>query len=549
VARYVFVTGGVVSGVGKGVAVASIGRVLAARGISIAAVKLDPYLNVDPGTMNPYQHGECFVTEDGAETDLDLGHYERIIDVNLTRSSNVTSGQIYSSVIARERRGDFLGGTIQVIPHITDEIKDRVRAVAAESGADVVIAEVGGTTGDIENLPFLEAIRQLHREVGQANAVNIHVTLLPFLGATGELKTKPTQQSVRELRSIGIQPDAILCRSDMDVPDAIREKIALFCDVEPRAVVALPTVDTIYQVPLTLEESGLGDLLAERLGLRAAPPRWEDWRDLVARIRAPKKHLRIAIVGKYVELPDSYLSIREAVTHAAVHLDRDVRIDWVSAEALEHCDHLAHHLGDAHGIIVAPGFGNRGFEGKIRAARYAREEGVPFLGLCLGMQVMTVEFARHALQSEDVHSREMNADTAHPVIDLMPDQRQVADLGGTMRLGSYPCQITPGTIASAAYGVALVYERHRHRYEFNNTYRERLASAGMRISGVSPDDRLVEIVELRGHPFMVGSQFHPEYRSRPTRPHPLFRALVTAAIATLREGEQTPLPLGDPVPV
>jgi CTP synthase len=542
VPKYIFVTGGVVSGVGKGVAAASIGRLLKLRGMSVAAVKLDPYLNVDPGTMNPYQHGECFVTEDGAETDLDLGHYERIIDINLTRSSNMTSGQVYSSVIARERRGDFLGGTIQVIPHVTNEIKARVATVTKETGAQVVIAEVGGVTGDIENLPFLEAIRQIHREVGPSSALYIHVTLLPYLAATGELKTKPTQQSVRDLRSIGIQPDAIVCRSDLPVPDDIREKIGLFCDVEPRAVVPLPTVDTIYQVPLTLEAAGLGEYLVEKLALPAQQPDWTEWRQLVERIRAPKEELNIALVGKYVELPDSYLSIKEALQHAAVHQGRDLKIDWVNSEQVDHAN-VAERLRSASGIVVAPGFGSRGIEGKIAAARYAREHGVPYLGLCLGMQMMTIELARHVFGTDEPNSTEMDAKTRFPVIDLMHAQRELEEKGGTMRLGAWPCQLAPNTIAGCAYGQPLVYERHRHRYEFNNEFREALTRGGLRISGTSPDGKLVEIVELEGHPFMVGSQFHPEYKSRPTRPHPLFRAFVDAAAKTLREGDQRSLPL------
>jgi CTP synthase len=542
VPKYIFVTGGVVSGVGKGVAAASIGRLLKLRGISVAAVKLDPYLNVDPGTMNPYQHGECFVTEDGAETDLDLGHYERIIDINLTRSSNMTSGQVYSSVIARERRGDFLGGTIQVIPHVTNEIKARVATVTKETGAQVVIAEVGGVTGDIENLPFLEAIRQIHREVGPSSALYIHVTLLPYLAATGELKTKPTQQSVRDLRSIGIQPDAIVCRSDLPVPDDIREKIGLFCDVEPRAVVPLPTVDTIYQVPLTLEAAGLGEYLVEKLALPAQQPDWTEWRQLVERIRAPKEELNIALVGKYVELPDSYLSIKEALQHAAVHQGRDLKIDWVNSEQVDHAN-VAERLRSASGIVVAPGFGSRGIEGKIAAARYAREHGVPYLGLCLGMQMMTIELARHVFGTDEPNSTEMDAKTRFPVIDLMHAQRELEEKGGTMRLGAWPCQLAPNTIAGYAYGQPLVYERHRHRYEFNNEFREALTRGGLRISGTSPDGKLVEIVELEGHPFMVGSQFHPEYKSRPTRPHPLFKAFVDVASKTLREGDQQSLPL------
>ena len=540
--KYIFVTGGVVSGVGKGVTVASIGRLLKARGFSVAAVKLDPYLNVDPGTMNPYQHGECFVTEDGAETDLDLGHYERIIDVNLTRASNLTSGQVYSSVIARERRGDYLGGTVQVIPHITNEIKARIRQVSKETGAEIVIAEVGGVTGDIENLPFVEAIRQLHREVGPYNALYIHVTLLPFLNATGELKTKPTQQSVRELRSIGIQPDVIVCRSDLDVPQEIKEKIALFCDVELRAVIPMKTVESIYEVPMMLEEADLGGFLVEKLGLNPTTADWADWNYLVNRITSHGPELRIAVVGKYVELPDAYLSIKEALVHSTALVGRDLRIDWVNSEMLLDED-IAVRLGTAHGILVAPGFGARGIEGKIQAARFARERQVPFLGLCLGMQIMTIEFARFVFQSETPTSTEFDPETAYPVIDIMTDQRDVESKGGTMRLGAYPCNLTPGTIAYKAYGVPLVYERHRHRFEFNNEYRDRLARAGLRVSGSSPDGKLVEIVELENHPFMLGCQFHPEFKSRPTRPHPLFRAFVRAAIETPREGDQRELPL------
>jgi CTP synthase len=492
--------------------------------------------------MNPYQHGECFVTEDGAETDLDLGHYERIIDVNLTRSSNMTTGQVYSSVIGRERRGDYLGGTIQVIPHVTNEIKNRVRNVAKETGAQVVIAEVGGVTGDIENLPFLEAIRQLHREVGHANALYIHVTLLPYLNATGELKTKPTQQSVRELRSIGIQPDAIVCRSDLEVPSELKDKLALFCDVERRGVIPLPTVDTIYEVPMVLEAAGLGDFVTEKLELGGRPPEWQEWGELVERIKREKAPLRIAIVGKYVELPDSYLSIKEALVHAAIHSDRQLEIEWVNSETLLD-EGVEARLGRVSGILVAPGFGQRGIEGKIAAARFARESGVPYLGLCLGMQMMTIELARHVFGNQAANSTEMDALTPYPVIDLMPDQRNVEGMGGTMRLGAWPCKLTPGTIAADAYGQELVYERHRHRYEFNNEYRDALTRAGLRISGTSPDGKLVEIVELTDHPFMLGCQFHPEYKSRPTRPHPLFQAFVQAAVATLHDGEQRPLPL------
>jgi CTP synthase len=541
-AKYVFVTGGVVSSVGKGVTVASIGRLLKSRGLSVAAMKLDPYLNVDPGTMNPYQHGECFVTDDGAETDLDLGHYERFIDTSLTRDSNVTTGQVYSSVLSKERQGDFLGGTIQVIPHITNEIKRRVKRVASDTGADVVIVEVGGVVGDIESLPFLETLRQLHRELGQDNALYIHVTLLPHLSSTGELKTKPTQHSVQELRRIGIQPDVIVCRSELPVSDDLKDKIALFCDVERRAVIPLLTVDTIYEVPLILEESNLGTLLINRLKLKAQPPDLSEWRSLVEKIKMPKKELRIGLVGKYVDLPDAYLSVREALKHAAIYHNRDLNVRYVDAELLEQ-ENGEDLLRELDGIVVPGGFGQRGIEGKIRAARYAREHNVPYLGLCLGLHVMVVEMARHALGSDDAHSTECNPATAHPVIHLLPDQRSIRAKGGTMRLGAYRCKLVPGTKAAAAYGEAEISERHRHRFEVNNDYRGMLQESGLMISGLSPDGELVEIMEQRDHPWMVGTQAHPEFKSRPTRPHPLFRDFVAAAKQTLHEGDQRPLPL------
>ena len=541
-AKYIFVTGGVVSSVGKGVTVAAIGRLLKSRGLSVIAMKLDPYLNVDPGTMNPYQHGECFVTEDGAETDLDLGHYERFIDADLSKASNVTSGQVYSAVIGRERRGDFLGGTIQVIPHITNEIKDRIRKVANQSKAQAVIVEVGGVVGDIESLPFLEAVRQMHVEVGPANALYIHVTLLPYINATRELKTKPTQHSVKELRSIGIQPDVIVLRSDYPVSDDLKDKISLFCDVEKRAVIPMLTADTIYEVPLILEAANLGNYLVEKLGLPAGEPDLSDWCNLVELIKEPKRILHIGLVGKYVELHDSYLSIKEALHHAAIHRNRDVLIDWIDSETLtpENVEDRLRHLS---GILVAPGFGNRGIEGKILAANYARTHAVPYLGDCLGMQIMVIEFARYAFSSPEPNSTEFHPNTPYPVIDLMPEQRKLLAKGGTMRLGSYPCQLVPGTRAAYAYGEPLVFERHRHRFEFNNDYRERLAEAGLVISGLSPDGRLVEIVELADHPWMVGCQFHPEFRSRPTRPHPLFLGFIEAAKQTILDGDQRPLPL------
>jgi CTP synthase len=541
--KYIFVTGGVASSVGKGITVASIGRLLKSRGLRVSVQKLDPYINVDPGTMSPYQHGEVFVTEDGAETDLDLGHYERFIDENLSRLSNVTTGQIYSSVIQKERRGDYLGGTIQVIPHITNEIKGRIAAVARQSSADVVIVEIGGTVGDIEGLPFLEAIRQMRKDVGRDNVLYIHVTLLPHIGATDEVKTKPTQHSVMELRRVGITADVIVCRADHPISDEIREKVALFADVDLEAVIPMHTVETIYEVPLVLEEAGLGAYLVSRLGLEARTPDLRDWQRLVRRIKAPKRRLPIAIVGKYVELHDAYLSVAEALRHAGLHQGVDVDLKWVSSELLER-EGAEHWLNDVYGIVVPGGFGYRGVEGKIGAADYAREQNVPYLGLCLGMQCATISFARYVMGGTlDANSSEFVPHTPHPVIDFMPDQLDITDKGGTMRLGVYPCTLTPGTKAAQAYGVDMVLERHRHRFEFNNKYRRLLEGAGFVISGHSPDGRLVEIIELRDHPWFVGTQFHPEFLSRPNRPHPLFREFVAAAAHTFREGDQRPLPL------
>lgn len=528
--KYIFVTGGVVSSVGKGVTAASIGRILKSRGLAVSIQKLDPYINVDPGTMSPYQHGEVYVTEDGAETDLDLGHYERFIDENITRASNVTTGQVYAEVIAKERRGDYLGGTIQVIPHITNEIKRRIGLVGRLSKAEVVIVEVGGTVGDIEGLPFLEGIRQMRKDVGREDTLYIHISLLPYIGATGELKTKPTQHSVKELRSIGIQPDIIVTRSDYPVDEALKKKIALFCDVEPRAVIPLVTTPLIYEVPLILEENGLGDLIAERLKLDVRPPDLTAWRKMVNDLKLSKKALRIALVGKYVELQDAYISVREALYHAALTLDRSVDIEWVRSEELGKGRGLE-RLASVSGIVVPGGFGYRGIEGKIIAARYAREHKVPYLGLCLGMQVMVIELARHVLGSDEPNSTEFDIATRYPVIDLMPEQRDIPDMGGTMRLGIYPCNLVPGTKAADAYGQEVVYERHRHRFELNNAYREMLTSAGLLLSGLSPDGRLVEVVELADHPWMVGSQFHPEFTSRPNRPHPLFVSFLDAARA------------------
>jgi CTP synthase len=514
--KYIFFTGGVVSSVGKGVTAAAVGRLLKERGFKVAVQKLDPYINVDPGTMSPYQHGEVFVLDDGAETDLDLGHYERFIDISLNRVCNVTTGQVYAEVIGKERRGDFLGGTIQVIPHITNEIKRRIGLVAKTTGAEIVLVEIGGTVGDIESLPFLEALRQMRTDVGRENSLYIHVTWLPYIGATDELKTKPTQHSVRELRSIGISPDMIVARSDQPIADDLREKIALFCDVERRAVVPMVTAPVLYEVPLMLERLGLGEYLLERLGLEARQqPDWAAWEKLVEEVRRPKPEVNVALVGKYVELHDAYMSVREALKHAALSLGLEVEISWDLVKR-------------ADGVLVPGGFGSRGIEGKISAIHYARENKVPYLGLCLGMQLMVVEFARFALNTDDANSTEFDRSTKNPVIDLMPDQRAIADMGGTMRLGLYPCHLQPGTLAAAAYPQEVVQERHRHRFEFNNAYRGSLGEAGMLFSGLSPDGRLVEIAELRDHPFMLGTQFHPEFLSRPNRPHPLFVAFLDA---------------------
>ncbi|MBI4284783.1 MAG: CTP synthase [Chloroflexi bacterium] len=538
--KYIFVTGGVVSSVGKGITVASIGTILKSRQITVSVQKLDPYLNVDPGTMSPYQHGEVFVTRDGAETDLDLGNYERFIDVELTAESNVTSGQIYSAIITKERRGDFLGGTIQVVPHVTSEIKDRFKKLAEKSKAEVIIIEVGGTVGDIEGQPFLEAIRQMRNDVGRDNVLYIHVTFLPYLSSTQELKTKPTQHSVNELRRIGIQPDIIICRSDYPIPESIRDKISLFCDVQRQAVIPLPTVPTIYEVPVFLEESGLGQLVIEKLALKTTQTDLNQWRELVSRLKTPREPVTIALVGKYVELKDAYFSVREALHHAALFHNRDLNLIWVHSEDLEKngADSL---LRTAQGIVVPGGFGIRGIEGMIKAAEYARDNKIPYLGLCLGMQVMVIEFARHALCSPRANSTEFDATTPCPVIDLMPEQKGVTNKGGTMRLGNYPCHLIGGTRAAQAYDQEVVCERHRHRFEFNNDFRQQLEAAGMRFCGLSPDGKLVELCELLDHPWMVSCQFHAEFGSRPHRPHPLFRDFIGAAKNTLREGAQLPL--------
>ena len=527
--KYIFVTGGVVSSVGKGITTAAIGRLLKSRNIPVVIQKLDPYLNVDPGTMSPYQHGEVFVTADGAETDLDLGHYERFLDQDLTRASSITSGQIYQAVISKERRGDYLGRTIQPIPHVTNEIKERIRGIGRESGAQVVIVEVGGTVGDIEGQPFLEAIRQMRNEEGRHDTLAIHVTLLPYISTTGELKTKPTQHSVRELRSVGIQPDVIVCRSDRPVSDDLRDKISLFCDVEPRAVIPLLTMPTIYEVPLVLEKADLGEYVVERLHLPADSRDLDDWERWVERLKNPTRSVEIALVGKYVELPDAYLSIKESLIHAGVQHDVGVNIHWIHSEKMERPGGEA-LLADADGVVVPGGFGERGIEGKVLAARFARRNNLPYLGLCLGLQVMVVESARDLFGTDEANSTEFYPETPYPVISLLSEQRRVVDKGGTMRLGGYPCRLVPGTKAQAAYGRDEVIERHRHRYELNNEFRDQFEQAGLLASGTSPDGSLVEICELRDHPWMVGSQFHPEFRSRPNRPHPLFSGFLAAAV-------------------
>jgi CTP synthase len=541
--KFIFVTGGVVSSVGKGITVASIGTILKSRNVSVSVLKLDPYLNIDPGTMSPYQHGEVFVTQDGAETDLDLGNYERFIDIALTSQSNITSGQIYTSVIAKERHGDFLGGTIQIVPHLVGEIKERFKQLACKSGADVVIIEVGGTVGDIEGQPFLEAIRQMRNEVGRDNVLYVHVTYLPYLICTHEIKTKPTQHSVNELRRIGIQPDVIVCRSDYPISESIQSKISLFCDVQREAVIPLPTVSSIYLVPLMLEEEGLGQFVVEKLNLKAQPADLTKWKELVHNLETPREPINIALVGKYVELHDAYFSVREALYHAALQYNRDVNLLWIPSETLEKGD-ADEMLRSAQGIIMPGGFGIRGIEGMIKAVTYAREHKVPYLGLCLGMQVMVIEFARHILNSPDPNSTEFNPSTKYPVIDYLPEQRTMKNMGGTMRLGNYPCKLVPGTKAAHAYDdLTLIDERHRHRYEFNNEYRDILEKAGLVYSGLSPDEKLVEVCELANHPWMVGCQFHPEFGSRPNRPHPLFLGFIDAARQTMREGSQPSLPL------
>jgi len=528
-AKHVFITGGVVSSLGKGITGASLGRLLKSRGLRVSIQKFDPYLNVDPGTMSPFQHGEVFVTDDGAETDLDLGHYERFVDESLSRDSNVTAGSVYYNVIRKERKGDYLGGTVQVIPHVTNEIKERIARVARNPDVDVVITEIGGTVGDIESLPFLEAIRQFRKDAGRQNVIYVHVTLIPFIAASGELKTKPTQHSVNELRSIGIQPDIIVCRSDRAISQELKDKIALFTDVEPEAVISCVDAPNIYFVPLNLLEEGLDTLVTQKLGLQTGPLRMDDWNDLVDRTKRATEPVTVALVGKYVQLQDAYLSVVEALRHAAVHHGRRLEVIWVDAETLKR-EEITSRLQSADGIVVPGGFGIRGIEGKIMSACYARENDVPYLGLCLGLQVAVAEFARHVAGMPGANSSEFDPATDYPVIDLLPEQKDVADMGGTMRLGASPSKLVPGTKAYAAYGEEVIYERHRHRYEVNNIYRTQLVEAGLRVSGMTPDERLVEVIELPDHPWFVACQYHPEFKSRPTKPHPLFRDFVGAAI-------------------
>ena len=527
--KYVFVTGGVVSSLGKGITAASLGRLLKNRGLKVSIQKFDPYLNIDPGTMSPYQHGEVFVTDDGAETDLDLGHYERFIDENLTKNSNVTTGKIYWSVISKERRGEYLGGTVQVIPHITNEIKDRVFRVANEQDVDVVITEIGGTVGDIESLPFLEAIRQIKYDVGRENVCFIHVTLVPYLGKSGELKTKPTQHSVKELRSIGIQPDIIVCRSEKEISEDLRAKIGLFCNLEAKCVIQNLDADHLYEVPLMLHKEGLDRLVVEKLELGCRDIDNNEWVEMVNKIKVIKDEVNIALVGKYVELHDAYISVVEALKHGGLYNDSNVNIKWINAEDVtsETAEKL---FDDTNGILVPGGFGDRGVEGKIEAIRYARENNIPFLGICLGMQTAVIEFARNVLGYEGANSAEIDPDTKYPVIDLMKDQEDIEDLGGTMRLGSYPCKLDKDSKAYNSYKNELIHERHRHRYEFNNDFRKNIIEAGMSIVGTSPDGKLVEIVEVKDHPWFVATQFHPELKSRPNNPHPLFVGFINASL-------------------
>lgn len=528
--KYIFITGGVVSSLGKGITAASLGRLLKNRGLSVAIQKFDPYINVDPGTMSPYQHGEVFVTDDGAETDLDLGHYERFIDENLTKYNNVTTGKIYSDVLRKERRGDYLGGTVQVIPHITNEIKERIYRGGTETGADVVITEIGGTVGDIESLPFLEAIRQIKGDIGNDNVLYIHCTLVPFIKAAGEMKTKPTQHSVKELRSLGIQPNIIVLRTERPITQGMKDKIALFCDIEKKAVIECMDADTLYEIPLALQAQNMDQIVCDHFKLITQEADMTEWKALVDRVRHLSKTTKISLVGKYVSLQDAYISVVEALRHAGYVFDSEIEINWVNSEEVTP-ENVQELLADSDGILVPGGFGDRGIEGKIHAIQYAREHNIPFLGICLGMQLATVEFARNVLGLKGAHSAEFDADTKYPIIDLLPEQKDVEDYGGTLRLGLYPCRLSEHTKASAAYGgEKVVYERHRHRYEFNNQFRQEMEAAGFVFSGTSPNGRLVEIIELKDHPWFVASQFHPELVSRPNRPQPLFREFVHASL-------------------
>jgi CTP synthase len=525
--KYIFVTGGVVSSLGKGITAASLGQLLKSRGLKVTIQKFDPYINVDPGTMSPYQHGEVFVTDDGAETDLDLGHYERFIDISLNKNSNVTTGKIYWSVLNKERKGEYDGRTVQVIPHITNEIKDRIKRASKDREVDVVITEIGGTVGDIESLPFLEAIRQIKNDVGKENVMYIHVTLVPYLSKAGELKTKPTQHSVKELRSIGIQPDVLICRTEMPLSQDLKDKIALFCDLDPSEVIENLDADTIYELPLMLEREGLPQLVIDHLNLKCSELDLTEWINMVEKIKASKDTVTIGLVGKYIELKDAYLSVAESLRHGGIYNDVDVEISWIHAEDVNdmNCSEI---LKDVDGILVPGGFGDRGIDGKISAVKYARENNIPFFGICLGMQLAVVEFARNVAGLKDAHSAEIDSETPYPVIDLMPEQKDIDVLGGTMRLGLYPCKLEKGTKAMEIYGEELIYERHRHRYEFNNQFREKLEEKGLVISGKSPDERLVEIIELKDHPWFIGAQFHPEFKSRPTKAHPLFKDFIKA---------------------
>ena len=528
--KYIFVTGGVVSSIGKGIVAASLGRLLKNRGLKVAIQKFDPYINVDPGTMSPYQHGEVFVTDDGTETDLDLGHYERFIDINLNQYSNVTTGKVYSEVLKKERRGDYLGATVQVIPHITNEIKDKIRRAGELTDADIVITEVGGTVGDIESLPFLEALRQMKADMGANNVLYIHTTLIPYLKAAGELKTKPTQHSVKELRSLGIQPNILVVRTEEELPSGIKDKLALFCDVKPNAVIESRDVETLYTIPLNLQAQGMDDLVLDQFGIQCPEADMTDWRALENKVLNLKGKVTVGLVGKYVSLPDAYLSIVEALKHAGYAHDTEIDIRWIDAEEVDD-QNVADYLADVDGVLVPGGFGSRGLIGKIAAIRYAREHKLPFFGICLGMQLACIEFARNVVGIHDADTGEENPACPHKIIDLLPDQEAEGDLGGTLRLGLYPCRLVEGTLAHQLYGQEVVQERHRHRYEFNNAYRERLAAAGLTFSGLSPDGRLVEIVEIKDHPFFIAAQFHPEFISRPNRPQAIFDGFVAACQA------------------